>query len=301
MALYGLEDLKSALPSVSSSVRLVGQVTAAAARRTGLAEGTPVAAGFHDVTASALGIGGHRPGVLVAVAGTYSINEVVSSAPRTGKGWLCRNAIEPGMWNNMAISPASSVNYEWFLQSLCRDVVIPKGQSIHDVLGAEITITLNKASSLLFHPFLFGSPFIPQASAAFLGLRAWHDRGTMLRSIFEGVIFHHRFHIDTLQSVFKFDHVLLTGGTSRNPAFAQIFSDITGFPVLVSETPEAAAWGAALCAGVAAGHYKSPQDDPRDLQALSRRFMPNLSNGEKLESRYQLYCQAAEAMAPLRL
>ncbi len=299
LELYGLEAVKQALPEVSHSASLVGKVTRTAASVTGLVEGTPVAAGIHDVTASALGIGGHKPGMLSVVAGTFSINEVVSREPRMGEGWLCRNAIEPKLWNNMAISPASSANYEWFLENLCLDESHAAGKSIHDILGAEINEALKKPSSLLFHPFLFGSPFGAQASAAFIGLRGWHSRGTLLRSIFEGIIFNHRFHIDALKTAFAFDQVMLTGGTSRNPAFAQIFATVIGLPVIVNDTPEAAAWGAALCAGAATGYYKSPQHDPRDLGTLSHRFLPDGAKVEKLESRYQLFCEAAEAMAPL--
>ncbi len=64
----------------------------------------------------------------------------------------------------------------------------------------------------------------------------------------------------------------LTGGVSRNPAFAQMFADVLGMPVTVTDTDEAAAWGAALCAGAAVGLYASPQDDPRDLAARARVY-----------------------------
>ena len=62
---------------------MVGGVTAEAAALTGLVPGTPVAAGLHDVTASSLGIGGHRESLVGVVAGAYSINEVVTSPPPT--------------------------------------------------------------------------------------------------------------------------------------------------------------------------------------------------------------------------
>ncbi|TIM80082.1 MAG: carbohydrate kinase, partial [Mesorhizobium sp.] len=71
-----------------------------AAATSGLAKGTPVACGLHDVTASALGIGGHEEGVVSIVAGTYSINEIVSTEPRVDPRWFCRNAIDLGRWNN---------------------------------------------------------------------------------------------------------------------------------------------------------------------------------------------------------
>ena len=77
LALFGMEDMFRALPPVSGSATIAGHVMPGAAALTGLIAGTPVAAGLHDVTASALGIGGHRQGTVAIIAGTYSINEVV--------------------------------------------------------------------------------------------------------------------------------------------------------------------------------------------------------------------------------
>ena len=302
LAIYGLSSLKAALPEVASSAQIVGHVTPAAARLTGLVEGTPVAAGLHDVTASALGIGGHKPGVAAVVAGTFSINEVVSATPQVSEHWLCRNAIAPGFWNSMAISPASSANYEWFLENLCAAesrAADASGHTIHEVLDAELQAALGKPSSLMFHPYLFGSPFGPDASAGFLGLRAWHDRGSVLRSIFEGVIFNHRLHLEKLKAAFVFDEVFLTGGTSRNPAFAQMFADVTAMPVRCSETPEAAAWGAALCAGAAVGLYESPDSDPRDLSAIAIRFTPDPARVAAMNRRYDVFVETTKTMAQL--
>ena len=42
---------------------------------------------------------------------------------------------------------------------------------------------LARQSTLMFHPYLFGSPHGPHASGAFLGLHGWHDRGPMLRAV----------------------------------------------------------------------------------------------------------------------
>ena len=81
LRLFGLDALAHALPPIARSAEIAGHVTPEAAALTGLLAGTPVAAGLHDVTASALGIGGHAEGVLAIVAGTYSINETVSTEP----------------------------------------------------------------------------------------------------------------------------------------------------------------------------------------------------------------------------
>jgi L-xylulokinase len=299
LRLYGLEALATTLPPVAGSAGIVGRVTPEAAALTGLAPGTPVAAGLHDVIASALGIGGHAPGQLAIVAGTYSINEVVSSAPRTDPRWFCRNAIQPGLWNNMAISPASAANYDWFLDTLCRAEAEAGGPEIHALLATEIDAALARPSTALFHPYLFGSPHGPIASASFLGLRGWHDRGTLLRAVLEGIAFNHRSHIDALRDGFEIRGIRLTGGSSRNPAFAQMFADILGDPVTVTETGEAAAWGAALCAGAAAGLYASPDADPRDLDRLCRSYLPDPARSAAYAARYALYTRVTDAIAPL--
>ena len=302
LPLFGLEALEGALPPVSECDAVVGHVTAEAAAMTGLVSGTPVVAGLHDVTASALGIGGHVEGTVTIVAGTYSINETVSSAPRIDPRWFCRNAIRPGQWNSMAISPASAANYDWCLDTFCRgerEGADARGRSIHALLAPEIDAALARPSSVLFHPYLFGSPHGPMASAGFLGLRGWHERGDMLRAVLEGIAFNHRVHVDALREGFSPDNARLTGGISRSPAFAQLFADVLAMPIAVTGTEEAAAWGAALCAGSGVGLYATPFEDPRDLAASSRVYVPDPGRAAQMQARYELHCEIAEHLAPV--
>ncbi|SFA83035.1 L-xylulokinase [Rhizobium sp. NFR07] len=302
LRLFGLQDLAHALPPMSQSDRIVGRVTREAAERTGLVEGTAVVAGLHDVMASALGAGRYAEGTVALIAGTYSINETLSSEPRVDKRWFCRNGITPGSWNNMSISPASSANYEWFLETLCgaeRADGEACGKSIHSLLAPEIEAAMERPSTVLFHPFLFGSPYGAAASASFFGLGGWHDRGDMLRAVLEGIAFNHRIHVDALREGFAFDKASLAGGVSRNPAVAQMFADVLGMPVTVTETDEAAAWGAALCAGSGAGIYADPRSDPRDIASIAKTYRPDPTRSADMDSRYRVFCEIAETMAPL--
>jgi L-xylulokinase len=301
MRIFGLEELFEALPPVAHPAEIAGHVTAEAAERTGLAEGTPVACGLHDVTASALGMGGHEKGVLAIVAGTYSINEVVSSEPRVDRRWFCRNAIDAGQWNNMAISPASTANYDWFLDNFCRaeqGQAKETGASIHALLSAEIDRALEKPSTVLFHPYLFGSPHGNLASASFVGLHGWHERGDLLKAVLEGIVFNHRVHVDALREGFAVREIRLTGGGSRNPAFAQMFADVLDAPVSVTSSDEAAAFGAALCAGAAVGLYASPQEGVRAAGMTVRRYQPSAARHALYEERFSLHGRLAEAFRP---
>lgn len=299
LAIFGLTELSESLPKVSLSHEVVGAVTRAAAAETGLVAGTPVAAGLHDVTASALGIGGHGPGLLAIIAGTYSINEIVSTEPAVDKRWYCRNGVMPGSWNNMAISPASSANYEWFLETLCRadqEKAEREGSSIHQVLAAEIDAAFERPSSVLFHPFLFGSPHGSGASASVFGLRGWHDRGDVLKGLLEGVVFNHRAHIDALRSKFGATEARIAGGVSRNPAIAQLFADALGLPILTTRSEEAGALGAALCAAASIGLHDDPVSASRATVEAHKRYLPNAEHAARLQRKYELYSRLVAAM-----
>ena len=302
LRLYGLEALGEALPQIKGCAEVVGGVSAEAAELCGLWPGLPIVTGLHDVTASALGIGAHEPDTLAIVAGTYSINEVVSSSLRLDARWMARNAVTPGLYNNMAISPASTANYDWFIDTFCKAEAGCKakaGADIHARLAAEYEAARARPSTALFHPYLFGSPFGEAASGAFFGLRGWHERGAVLRAVMEGVVFNHRVHVDVLREGFAVKEIRLTGGGSRNPAFAQSFADALDAPVTVAAVEEAAAFGAALCAGAGVGLYPSPQEGARALVKPAATFTPDAARCADMDRRYAVFCRLAEAMAPV--
>lgn len=93
----------------------------------------------------------------------------------------------------------------------------------------------------------------------------------MLRAVWEGIAFNHRIHVDYLKDGFAISAARLTGGVSRSPAFAQMFANVLGMPVTVTDTDEAAAWG--LHFALARGRCLC-----RCLQrsARSRRHRPHL-------------------------
>jgi L-xylulokinase len=299
LALFGLSELAPALVDVAHSADVVGAVTDTASHITGLRPGTPVVAGVHDVTASALGIGAHAQGIVGIVAGTYSINECLSDAPKTNAAWFCRNGVDQDTWNSMAISPASTTNYDWFIDTFCaaeRDREAALGNTIHTLLAPEIEAGLSRASSILYHPYLFGSPFGAAPSAGLNGLRGWHDRGDILAALLEGIAFNHRQHIDDLRDAFPAQTARLTGGVSRNPAIAQLFADVLAMPVVITDTDEAAAWGAALCAGAGVGLFGRFDADPRDLADVAVTYRPRVDHVAHYAARFAAYRNIATSM-----
>ncbi|MCP1170015.1 FGGY-family carbohydrate kinase [Limimaricola litoreus] len=297
LALFGLGDLSGALPPVHLPGAVAGHVTREAAAATGLPMGLPVAAGLHDVVACAVGSGVTGPDVLALVAGTYSINETFRTAPRSGPGWLTRNGLMPGQWNCMSISPASSANLDWFVQQAARDALATDDP--FSMLQKELDAVEQDPSDILYLPYLFGSPYRSDMAGAFLGLRGWHGRGHMLRAVAEGIAFNHRQHVDALDPERRIASVRLTGGSSRNPYFAQMMADTLERRVEVPATLEAGALGVAICAGLACGIYTDWEE------ARARTTGPLISYepggaAARLRQGYARYRDAAAALIDLQ-
>ncbi|MGQ7245311.1 FGGY-family carbohydrate kinase [Salinicola sp. V024] len=297
LSMLGIESMFEALPDVRLSDEIAGRVCKAAARTTGLTAGTPVATGLHDVTASAVGLGNIASDTLTIAAGTFSINEVFSDAPKPDPRWATRNGLRAGQWLNMAISPASSSNLEWFHRQWGRPGDGGTGAFLAD-MEAALDAAFRSSSRLVYHPFLYGSPYDEPASAGLFGLQGWHDRGHVLRAILEGVVFNHRVHVDALASTFNIDRVRITGGGSHSPRLAQLFADSLGRPLETSRIHEAAAWGAAICAGVAAEVFPSIESATR-LCEVGHRYLPDQERQAECQQGFERYQRLVEGMRSL--
>lgn len=296
LALFGLQDLTGALPPVIMPDAVAGHVSGKAARMTGLRAGLPVAAGLHDVTACAVGSGVIAPGTIAVIAGTYSINEMLMDRPETSAGWYARNGLMPGQWMNMSISPASSANLDWFLRQSARDA-LAQGDPFRE-LQRELDAVAGDPSDIVYLPYLFGSPHRADVAGAFLGLRGWHHRGHMLRAVAEGIVFNHRHHVDLLDPDHRTDRVRLTGGSSRNPYFCQLFADALDRRIEIPATQEAGALGVAICAGLACGAYDDWSDAIICTQSDARIFEPGAGKAQ-VEDAWQRYQRVAAAMVRL--
>jgi L-xylulokinase len=290
LKLFGLAGLENRLPPLAGSSSVAGEVTEEAAAATGLRAGTPVVVGAHDVDAAAVGLGASSPGQLSLIAGTFSINQVVSTSVNVDARWQARSFVRLGQWLNMGTSPASATNVEWFLS-----LVGLNGPSAYATAAAEVASVLGGRSEVVYLPFLYGSPHGDAASGTFLGVRGWHERPALLRGLFEGVVFNHRYHVEALREGFDVGPVVrLAGGVTRSDVWSQLFADALRMPVEVTDTDEAGARGAALLAGVGVGAL-----DGGDLARVSRRYEPNAERGDVLDEAYATYRAAIAALGPV--
>ncbi|QDG65287.1 carbohydrate kinase [Pseudarthrobacter sp. NIBRBAC000502772] len=290
--LYGLADYGHLRPPIHASDDIIGTVTTAAAELTGLSPLTPVVAGLHDVDASALGSGALRPGQLVMVAGTYSINEIFAGAPVTDPDWFVRNAPVAGRWLNMAISPASTTCLEWFLKTGALNYgtdALASGRSVYDHVSDAYASVRDDKDAPVFLPYLYGSPIDVSGDGAFLGLKGWHVQAHLVRAVLEGIVFNHRHHVDALRSRLTPTEIRLTGGAARAPYWVQLFADALNAPVLGVQTEQTGALGAALCALSGIGIFPSLESAMDSITTECVPYEPDPGRADRLETQYNRY------------
>ena len=300
-SIYGLDELKDKAPPISRPIDVVGQVTRLSHLHTGLPEGLPVVAGLHDVDAGAIGAGAVRAGQLAVMAGTWSINEVISDTPKLGKEWFCRAFVDKGMWMNMSISPASSANLEWFATTLCQadmDALKRQGEDPYGFIDREIALTKDTDDLVTFLPFLYGNPLNIDGSATFSGLRAWHHRGHLLRAVYEGIAFNHKVHCDPLVKAFGVDDIRLVGGVTRSSIWPQMFADAMGMPVSIPVKEEGGALGTAMVAAVGVGKYEDLTAAAEAMGSDIRTIEPTKEGTALMAERFERFMEQVEAQKP---
>ena len=298
---YDLADIRSALPKIINSFDIAGKVTAEAARATGLAEGTPVVGGLFDVDASALGSGVHQPGQVCIIAGTWSINEIVTADPIIDPGLFMTSIYTvPDLWLTIEASATSATNLEWFVTQFCAEEKAEadkRGISVYDVCSEMVDSLPPGGSDIIFHPFLFGSNVQASARSGFYGIAGWHTKAHLLRSLYEGVVFGHLSHFEKLRDASsQVDVARLSGGGAHSPVWTQIFSDTLQLPMEVPDGIEIGARGAAMSAGIGVGVYKDHADAVSTAVKVNRRQEPNSEATPFYLERYAEYKNLLECM-----
>ena len=268
------------LPPLIESGAVIGGVSDAAARATGLPVGIPVAAGGHDHICGALAIGAVEPGVILDSAGTseafmatltHSIADHVTALPGFGCG--CHTA--PGRFYLLGGLMGGGV-VNWLSETFAGDASL---ESVTGLMRAAADAPIG-ANGVRFVPYLRGSgppKRDPNSTGAWLGLRLSHTRGDMMRAAMAGLSFGFRRIVELMQALgeFRADELRVTGGGARNAWWQQMKADVLGLPIVTSDESEASARGAALLAGVGAGVFASVDDAARIAYRPAARFEPD--------------------------
>ncbi len=294
-------DLNMILPEPRRVHEIIGTVTEAAAKETGLRPGTPVAAGTSDSMASMYASGLCRLGEAGESSGTSSL--VFIGHDRGSDPTLpvvakpCSIEGMPYVFDAPITSSGSAI--KWYLDTLGdgeKAYANQHGISVYDHLNALALKSKPGSGGLLFFPYLHGERaplWNSYARGMFIGLSLDTKREDMIRSVFEGTAFALRHVIDTIRAAGAGASCLrITGGGAKSRTWCRIKASVLHMPVyILDEGSGDVPFGDCLIAGQAAGVFTNLGESIDRLIKVREEILPDEQWGSVYDELYPYYIE----------
>lgn len=297
--LAALEIPAEWFPETHEGPAITGGMSASAAAETGLLAGTPVVAGGGDQAAQAVGVGAVRPGIAGLTLGTsgvvFATSESCLIEPEGRLHAFCHAV--PDRWHLMGVMLSAAGSLQWY-----RDTLAP--EMSFDELMAEAANTPPGSKGLIFLPYLSGerTPYPdPLARGAWVGLTVRHKRGHVTRSVLEGVAFGLKDGFELIQGagLGAIEQVRVSGGGAKSELWRQVLADVLGTELVMVNTTEGAAYGAAILAGVGIGMWPDVETACSELIAVVERVSPDRSRVDLYDRLRGHYKELYPALRPI--
>lgn len=297
------------LPEIAWSSEVAGTVTAAAARETGLAEGTPVVVGSTDAAAEALSVGVTSPGQMMLMYGSTVFMIQVVAQPTVDERLWAAPYLFPGTFQLAAGMATSGALTRWFRDKLAPDLVAAEaagGANAYSVLTEEAAAIPAGSEGLIVLPYFSGerTPINdPQARGLFFGLTLSHTRAHMFRAVLEGIGYGIAQHFGVMEEIGAAPHeVVAVGGGTKSALWLQVVSDISGRPQKAPGITIGASYGDAFLAGLGIGlvdSYEAINDWLKDVRTIAPLAQNTARYASYLDLYLELYRRNKELMHQL--
>lgn len=295
------------LPEPHPSTDVVGRVTAAAARATGLAAGTPVVIGAGDGSCAAAGAGVVREGAAYNYIGSSSWIGLATKEPILDPEMRTFNWIhvDPDMYAPTGTMQAAGGSYAWLKEAVCQPEVESAraiGVSPYELMNLEAAGVPPGADNLLYLPYLLGerSPhWNPYARGAFLGLTPNHRRAHLIRSTLEGISLNLRIILEAFRSAVPVASMRVIGGGAKGALWRQILADVYQVPVeRLQFLDEATSVGAMLAGGVGIGLFPDFMIAQK-LNPVVDTSLPDPERAARYDALFQVFQEAYHSLVPV--
>ncbi len=291
LKLFGLETLRELLPPLIGSADLSGTISQKAASETGLKAGIPVAGGMFDIDACALASGIVGEEQMSLVVGTWGNNQYIAREPLVDKDLFMSSIYSiPGWYLMLEGSPTSAGNLDWFIETFLANEKKQHGNLFFEWLNKQVSSVSGKPSDIIFLPFIYGNNTGKDIPALFYGIKGNLNMAHMIRSVYEGIVFSHKTHIDRLLKFREAPEVIrCTGGATQSKVWMQMFSDIIGIPVEIPEGTQLGALGAAMAAAVCCNVYGNFEEAMEQMTKVKIKFEPDRQQNKIYQEKYSKY------------
>ncbi len=258
--LKAVELRREQLPKLFRPGSVMGEVTSAAAKQTGLGAGTALVAGGGDGQCAGTGTNVFIKGRAYLNLGTAAVSGNYGKAYAVNPAFRSMMAVgEEGFTFETAIRTGTFL-VSWMLERLF-NVDVKRTPGVLAKLEKEAAAVPIGSGGVTLIPYWSGcmTPYWDTgARGVIAGISGSHSRGHLYRALMESLALEQTMMTNQAEaSSSPITHYAIVGGGSKSDLWCQIVADASGRDVKRLETAEASALGAAMAAAKGAGWYKT--------------------------------------------
>ncbi|MDQ0090203.1 L-ribulokinase [Paenibacillus anaericanus] len=273
----------------------------------GLKPGIAVAVGNVDAHAAVPAVGVVTPGKLVMSMGTSICHMLLGTEEKQVEGMcgVVEDGIIPGLYGYEAGQSAVGDIFEWYVEeslpAYVKEAAAAEGLGIHQWLEREAATYKPGQTGLLALDWWNGNRSVlvdTDLTGLILGMTLITKPQEIYRTLLEATAFGTRKIVDAFHSNgVSVDVLYACGGLpQKNHLLMQIYADVTNREIVIADSKQTPALGAAMFAAVAAGQGAGGYDTIIDAAEKMARvkeetFKPIPANVEVYDSLYKEYSQ----------
>ncbi|MFP4489221.1 MAG: ribulokinase [Bacteroidales bacterium] len=249
-----------------------GEITAEAAKMTGLKEGTAVAVANVDAHVSMPAVGISEPGKMLMIMGTSTCHMVLGDKEKTVPGMcgVVEDGIIEGFFGYEAGQSCVGDHFQWFVDNCTPPSYFTeateKDMDIHELLTEKAAALKPGESGLLALDWWNGNRSVlvdVDLTGMMLGMTLATRPEEIYLALIEATAYGTRMIIDTFhEKGVPVNELYAAGGIAeKNPFIMQIYADVTSREIRISGSPQTPALGSAMFGAVAAGKERGGYDN----------------------------------------
>ncbi len=253
-------------PEAFACDEVIGEVTNEAAKRTGLAPGTPVVAGTVDCNAAWVAGGAIEDGDMSLVMGTAGVLGIIHREPKFTRNMITivHTSNSKDTYSTVAATTACGSVMRYYRDTFAdleRVVAKETGQNIFEYLDSKAEKIPVGSDGLITLPYFMGERtpiWDPIARAMIFGMSLSHTKDHLLRSFLEGasLAMKHNFELIKQSGIKMNLPVRISEGGAKSNLWRQIMVDCLGIQGVYMSGSQGAPVGNAIAAGVGVGVFK---------------------------------------------
>ncbi len=278
----------------SRSAPLIGMMEPIGQIKAGPLAGVPLICCTMDAWTGLVGTGGAEEGTSVYLSGTSEVIGVSSQTVVPTPGAIVFPDYD-GIRVHAAPTQSGGDAKVWFAET---------NRLSLDEMTSLVAKTTPSVATPLFLPQLQGERaplWDADLRAAFLGLGRSTELGDLARAVYEGVAMSARMGLETLQASAGVTSGVIrcAGGGFQSDPWNQTRADVLGAELRVLASGEPGVLGAAMMAGVGAGHFSDITEALGAMASYDRAYGPDQSQRSRMDDLYSVYRDAIDQNSAL--